>query len=310
MNDLLETLSESRLPAHHEGGEPAEPQEAVERYDISERGRSPDEVVQTREARLPAEERHYEVGGRRYTADELERSGMLKELATAHAQHKHLQEKYNALLEQSARSAEAPAPPAQITNSHIAAVYDPVAETITRDLVERDLIESDLPEAYPRAIQTLIGQMRFAFDKLFQIEAAVFPMIAEVQAAKKQVQAQAVVGNFNAQLDALAAKGSQFAGLKSRKTRDLFTEFLVSEVGATVGQACGENAQSFLARQWVGFNSDDVIRATKASVEARRQRNLRRFAAGENTGSRMGVTETSAETPLERMIRQSGKISE
>jgi len=190
MNDqLLETLSEGSLPAlPSERSEPAEPQEPTERHDVIERGRSPDEVVQ-RETRLPAEdERRYEVGGVRYTAKELEKSGRLEDLTVAQAKYAQLQEQYNQLIAER----QAPAPPTQITNQMIAHVYDQVATVILNDLVNRDLIEADIADAYPRSVQTLVGQLRFAFDKIAAIEAKVDPVIAEITAAKWKVQANLV----------------------------------------------------------------------------------------------------------------------
>jgi|ERR1041384_833684 hypothetical protein len=115
---------------------------------------------------------------------------------------------------------------------------------------------------------------------------------------------------YNQQLDALVAKDQQlYAGLKSRHTRDAFTQYLVEEVHANVGQTTGEGAPGFLAKQWAAFNSDTILDAAKSGVQARKQRQLRRFVGGEGTGSRTGVLGTE-ESMIERMIRQSGKVPE
>src|SRR5690242_2238783 len=128
-NDLLDNLSEPKLPALP-SEPPGEPTEPIERSDVFERGRSPDEVVQARETRLPADERQYEVGGVRYTAKELEQTGVLEDLAVTHSKYQQLQAQHQAqLAEAERRRAEVPAP--QITNAMVARVYDQVAEVIT-----------------------------------------------------------------------------------------------------------------------------------------------------------------------------------
>ena len=306
--NLLETLSEDRLPAVPER-EP-EPQEPTERHDVIERGRSPEDVVQARETRLPADDdRRYEVAGVRYSARELEQSGKLEELAATHANYANLQQQYQQLAER--QRAEAPAaPPPQITNAMIAQVYDQVAEIIIRDLVQNDLAEEDLFDAYPRSTRTLIGQLRMAFDEIAQIKATVLPFIAEVASAKRQVESQAVHNAYHQRIDELIATDPSFyAGLKNKRTRELFTEHLV-EVGATVGQTTGEKAPAFLKRQWAAFNSDTILDAAKSGVEQRRQRQLRRFVTGEGTSSRTGVSNTGEQSLMDRLIANSGKIAE
>ena len=53
-----------------------------------------------------------------------------------------------------------------------------------------------------------------------------------------------------------------------------------------------------------------MIASAKAGVDEKKRRQLRRFVSGEGSGSRMGVRDIGEETPLDRMIRQSGKIAE
>lgn len=313
-DDLLEKLTESKfesgLPALPSDASEPEPREPTEVSTFDERGRSPDEVVQARETRLPADEPRYEIEGRRYTAEQLEKSGKLEELSRSHANYAALQAAYQALAAERQR-AEAPAPPAQITNAMIASVYDAVAQTITNDLVNNDLVEADLPEAYPRAFQTMVGQMRFLCDKIAEIESTVLPFIREVQQAKATVQSQAVAAAYYGNLDALVQSDPQFyAGLRNRKTRDSFTRFLVEEVGATVGQTTGANAQLFLKKQWSAYNSDTILDAARGGIERRRQAANKRFVAGESTGSRSGIANMGEQSMLERMIQNSQKIPE
>jgi len=321
---LLESLN-NKLPALP--SEPAEPAEPREVSTVEERGKSPDEVVQAHEARLPAsekeepqapparqEEKLYEVRGVKYTLKGLEEAGLLEDLVTTHAQHKHLQEKYNAQLEAAKAKTPEQAQPAvpQITNQMIAQTYDPIAKTILNDLVQNNLMESDLPEAYPRAITTTIGQLRYAFDLLFDLKGRIEPLIAEINSAKEKVYGNAVEQAFNKQLDALVQKDAKlYAGLKDKKVRDDFTRYLVEEVGANVGQTTGEKAPSFLAKQWVAFNADTMIDAAKnGQQEKNRTANKRPLIQGEGSGSRMGVADGGEQTMLDRMISNSGKISE
>src|SRR5262247_3272558 len=92
--NLLDTLAGERLPALP-SSEPAEPVEPTEVSTVEERGKSPDEVVQPREARLPAseepatppaktQEKTYEIRGIKYTLAELEKAGLLEDLVTTH----------------------------------------------------------------------------------------------------------------------------------------------------------------------------------------------------------------------------------
>ncbi len=322
---LLESLTDSTLPALPSTEPAAEPAEPKEVSTTDERGRSPEQVVESRETRLPAdreapaapptkpEEKKYLVRGIEYTAKELEAAGLLEDLAVTHGKHAHLQEKYNKLVEQSGQPPAAPAEPQQpaITNDLIARAYDKAATEIVNDLIAKNLLESDLPEAYPRAVQTLIGQLRYAFDVIFSNQEKLDRLIAETSGAKQQVQNQVVHNAYNQQLDALVAKDAKlYQGLKDPKTREGFTNFLIQEVGATVGQTTGEKAPTFLAKQWVAFNSDTVIAAAQNGTKQKAQAANKRFVVGEGTGSRPGVVDTGETTLLDRLTSSSGKIQE
>lgn len=318
---LLDSLANTQLPSllPSEPAEPVEPREVV----IEERGKSPEEVVESREARLPAveketpapakgEEKLYEVRGIKYTAKELEQAGLLEDLAVTHAKHQHLQERYNELLKTAGEKPAPAEPPRQVlTNAAIAKTYDPFAAETIKELVATNLIETDLPEAYPRSVQTMIGQLRFAFDLIFDMREQLSALVKESSAGREKVQGQIVQNAFNQQLDALVAKDQKlYGGLKDPKVRASFGSFLVDEVGATVGQATGEKAQGFLAKQWVAFNADTVIDAAKNGVQAKKTQADKRFVVGEGAGSRPGLPDTGELSVLDKMIQRSGKISE
>ena len=323
--NLLERLSDTQLPALP-SSEPAEPVESTEVSTTEERGKSPDEVVQAREQRLPAseeehaalaktEEKRYEVRGIKYTAKELEAAGLLEDLAVTHGKHQHLQEKYNELaVEKGKAPAETqPAQPAvqQITNGMIAQTYDQIATTILGDFIKSNLMESDFTEAYPRAVQTVVGQMRYLFDLVFSNQEKLDALIAETKVGKEKITGQIVHNAYNQQLDALVQKDAKFyAGLKDPKIRTGFTKYLVEEVGATVGQTTGEKAPNFLAKQWVAFNADSVIDAAKTGVQDKTKAANKRLVVGEGTGSRTGLPETGEESLLDRLTQRSGKIAE
>jgi len=320
--DLLASLTNSQLPAvpSPEPQEPAEPTEVSR--DEGERGKAPEAVVVSRETRLPAdkeeptqpakpEEKRYEVRGVKYTAKELEAAGLLEDLAVTHSKYQHLQEKH--LQEKEKAGVTKPEEPAVpvITNSLIAKAYDQAATAIVNNLVQENLMEADLPEAYPRAIQTMIGQMRYAFDLIFDMKSKLEPMLEEVGAAKEKVQGQVVQNAFNQQLDALVQKDAKlYAGLKDAKIRSAFTKYLVEELNATIGQTTGEKAPAFLAKQWVAFNSDSVIDAAKTGTQEKQKAANRRFVVGEGMGSRTGVVDQGEQSHLDRMIANSGKIAE
>jgi len=321
--DLLASLTNTQLPAvpSPEPSEPAEPKEVSRGEEAP--GKTPDEVV-SRETRLPADreepaqppakpaEKRYLVRGIEYTAKELEEAGLLEDLAVTHSKYQHLQEKHLQDKEraQAQPREEAPQVP-QITNGMIAKAYDQAATAIVSDLVQGNLLESDLPEAYPRAVQTLVGQLRYAFDVIFSNQEKLEQLIAETSGTKEKVQAQVIANAYNQQLDALAKKDAKlYAGLKDQKIRDAFTKYLVEELGATIGQTTGEKAPAFLAKQWVAFNSDSVIEAAKSSTTEKKAAANRRLVVGEGTGSRTGVGETGEPSVLDRMIANSGKIPE
>ena len=326
---LLDTLSSERLPAIP--SEPAEPQEPAEPREVStveEQGKSPDEVVQPREARLPATdepaaapaakpaEKLYEVRGVKYTLKQLEEAGLLEDLTQTHSQHQHLQEKYHKLLEEKTgqpapqKEAQQPAAVPQITNDMIARTYDPIAGEISNDLIAKNLVEGDLFEAYPRAMRTMIGQLRYAFDVIFSNQQKLEQLIAETSGAKQKVQGQIVANAYNAQLDALVKKDAKlFGGLSDPKTRQDFTDFLTTKVGATIGQTTGDEAPDYLRRQWVAFNADTLLGAAKTGVtERQKTANKRAFVGGEGTGSRMGTGDSGETTLLDRLT--SSKLGE
>jgi len=322
---LLESLTNTSLPALPSTPEPEPTEPSKEVSTEGERGREPDDVVVSRETRLPAteeekaqppakpEEKRYEVRGIKYTAKELEAAGLLEDLAITHSKYEHLQKKHlqekekaDAQPPQQAQQPEVP----KITNGMIAKAYDQAATAIINDLVQSNLLEGDLPEAYPRAVQTLVGQLRYAFDEIFSMKEKLDAIIAEVSSAKEKVQSQVTANTYNQHLDALVQKDAKlYAGLKDPKIRTAFTKFLVDDVGATIGQATGDKAPTFLAKQWVAFNADTVIEAAKNGAAEKTKSANRRFVVGEGTGSRTAGAETE-QTHLERMISNSGKIPE
>lgn len=320
---LLEDLTQSQLPAIP--SENAEPVEPIERAPSDERGRSPDEVVQAREARLPAseveepsapavpEEKLYEIRGIKYTAKQLfEHPDLLGDLAITHGKYSHLQEKHGEVLKQLQESqAQQPqqVQQPQITNEMVAQSYDQIAKTITDDLVAKGLIEADLPEAYPRAVQTLIGQLRFAFEMIFPIKEKLDRLVADIGTGKAKIQGQMVRNAFNEQLDALVTKDAKlYGGLKDPNLRAAFTEFLTKEVDATIEQTTGEKAQGFLARQWIAFNADSMLDAVKGAVQEKKKQANKRFVMGEGSGSRSGMVNAGELSVMERLIESSGKI--
>jgi len=319
---LLESLTNTSLPALPSTPEPEPTEPSKEVSTEGERGREPDDVVVSRETRLPAteeekaqppakpEEKRYEVRGIKYTAKELEAAGLLEDLAITHSKYEHLQKKH--LQEKEKAEVAKPKEPAVpvITNSMIAKAYDAAATAIMNDLVQSNLMEGDLGEAYPRAMTTLIGQLRYFADLIFSNQEKLDAIIAEVSSAKEKVQSQVTANTYNQHLDALVQKDAKlYAGLKDPKIRTAFTKFLVDDVGATIGQATGDKAPTFLAKQWVAFNADTVIEAAKNGAAEKTKSANRRFVVGEGTGSRTAGAETE-QTHLERMISNSGKIPE
>lgn len=332
--NLLASLTETRLPALPESREPAEPRDPSESTGLEVRGRTPEEVLGERTERTetpaeqPAEEvtvpakkgkakaeaKTYEIDGKRYTAAELEAAGLLESVLQQARQFKPLQKKYFELDQQVKAAPPAAQPqapqPAPLTNDRIAQVYDPFAEQALPELVKAKLLDEDLVEAWPRSVKTLIGQLRFAFDVLFELKADHEQVVKYLHSTKKEREDQITATRYNNHLDSLVALDPKlYGGLKDRKVRDTFTKYLVEEVNANLEQTTGEKAPAFLAKQWVAFKSDVILDAAKTETADKKKRQDKRFVSGELGGVRPGAMDNGADKPmLDRMIDNSGKI--
>ena len=278
--DLLERLTNT-APALRQSGEPEEPRDWEPR-EIETRGRSPDEVV-SRE-RGPVERFNEET-----TMPAAPRKPQTQPRQT-----------YDEPVQEQTYEApqEAPQVPATITNEMVARVYDPISKIIDNELAAAGLFTEEFRDFIPeRDRLTMIGQMRFAFDKIFQLEATVRMAVSRLEQtitflnqAKDQAEGQSIAAQYSRQLDALVKKDPQLYGrLREKSVRDGFTQFLVEEVGTTVEAAIGPRSLSYLSKQWLAFNSGKILSA------AGRNADNKRFVTG--AGSNM----------LERMIANSGR---
>jgi hypothetical protein len=326
---LLASLSESRLPALP--SEPAEPREPTEPSEITTRGRSPDEVVQAREetepqAREPEEqevaipagkkpakgkEKTYEVNGKPYTLAELQN------LEQTAQQFKALQQKHFKTIEEleAAKKVVPAAPPQpqplQITDEKIAQVYDQFADQRVKELLAGKLIEEDLAEAWPRTLKTMIGQLRFAFDLLFEQQERIAKMEAQRQAEDQTRQSDLIEGRWRRVVnDLVDSDGKLYAGLKEQKVRDAFRTYLVEELHATQEQALGEKAPDFLRKQWVAFNSSTILDAAKNGTADKVKRQDKRFVVGESGGVRGAPSDPGEQSLLDKMIERSGRVAQ
>lgn len=330
--DLLASLTSSRLPAVPDSGT-AEPQEPTERTDLETRGRSPDEVVQTREERQavtetpaedveitvpagkkPAKEKTYEVNGKKYTAAELQALEQTAEqFKAAQKQNFKLSQELEELKKATPPATTQPAqPPApQITDERIAQVYDQFAEERLKELVAKNLVENDMAEAWPRTFKTMIGQLRFAYDLVFEHQEKIEKLVNYLSATEKERSNQIVQGKFDKHLDNLVASDARlYAGLKDNKVRDAFAKYLIEELGATLEQVTGEKAQDFLAKQWVAFNAPAIIEAAKQETKDKKTRQDKRFVIGENGGVRPASVDPGEQSLLDRLADKSGRIAQ
>src|SRR5262245_1691476 len=343
-DELLAKLTSTQLPALPSSPEPAEP--AAPPSTEPEVGRTPEEVVGEREARadipaeapeettlpagkqaktkpVPTEVKTYDIDGVTYTFKALEEKGLLEKVIQPARQFEPLQKKYLETLETVkgvARGEQQPAtqePPKQITNLDIARVYDPTAKLILQDLISGNLMEPELSEAYPRAMQTMLGQMRYAFDEMFQQKAKLDTAIERLEqtisylnANRQKTEGQSVAQAYNAQLDALAKKDAKlFAGLSDSKIREQFTAWLVDEVKPSVAQTEGAKGLGFLERQWIAYNAPTVLKSAQTAQGERNGRQDKRFATGETGGSRPSAPPEES-TLLDRLVDRSGRIKE
>jgi hypothetical protein len=180
-------------------------------------------------------------------------------------------------------------------------------------------MDEELPEVYSRSVKTMIGQIRFAFDKIFEQEAIQKKVIERLEATiaylnknKTTTESNAVQSEFNKQLDLLLAKDARlYGGLKDPDVRANFQTFLVEEVQANIGQCTDEKkAPGFLAKQWVAFNAQPIMDAAKQAQKDKTSRQDKRFVTGESGGSRPGIPDNGDKPMLDRMIDSSGRIRE
>jgi hypothetical protein len=195
MANPLQTLTErsGSYPALRER-ESFEPSESESFEDREVRGRSPDEVFESREQRqyteTPTEttegtptpatsKRRYLIDGKEVLLDSTQERALVEY---------GIKQAAATLQQQQAAQAQQAAP--TITNAAIARVYDEPAQIIITDLLANgNLLEEDLVELYPRTMKTTVGQMRFAFDKIAdnefkqnQIQAALVQAIERLEA--------------------------------------------------------------------------------------------------------------------------------
>lgn len=267
-----------------------------------ETGRSPSEVVTqpTRPKPVdntpePTEEQTFVVNGRTVT---------LKELTTDFGKRASLERNYLEVLEENkalkTQPKHEPEQPKAIGNDDIARQFDPIAKAIIDDLVAKKLIGQEFAEMYPRELQTVVGQVRYAFEWLFNLQAKVAEMDAIVTRDYQANQNERKLAVINGKLDALVAQGDLYKPLAKPEIRAEFHQY-VGELNPETAPLLGEQGEEILADLYFGF-ARKMIKAGKFTAGNGKQPKPepRPHAKGEGAGARTAgarVEEVDPDSP-------------
>jgi hypothetical protein len=306
-NDLLDRLTQDRLPVAHRAAElpatrsdePSEPSLPSEHSrELGEQGRTPEEVIadreiQTRQAepqpdKTPAK-RTIKVNGK----DVALTDEQIRNALTTAAQFPTIQQKYQELLERStqlpAKETPAAAPPARITQDQIRQTYLPML----KERIEQGYMEADFGDAY---INVATGMMYYA-DVIEGMAEKLNWAISWIDAEREMRNAREVDKRLQTALDTVAEKPAKlYHGLRNKETRGEFVEWLRKEVDPKVSMISPE----YIDKQWVAFNAASVLEFVEAQRET--EDTTRRRASGDGVRAAQGVpTSPQPKTLLERM---------
>jgi hypothetical protein len=296
--ELIAKLTASQLPAKPAGerDEPIERRESSESPAVREtpvpRETEPREPVKPKELSYLVE-----FDGKKYTAEEL------RALKTTAEKYPHLQERYNAALEENKAVGKRPEPPAApkpITNLEIAQKFDPIAFAMLPELVKENLVESDMAELYPRTLGTMIGQLRWIAEMLTDARTAISILIPHVSEIVTRERGELVADRFTGLLDKLQGSAKEYEILKDEKVRLGFVEYL-RELDPEGKRAFGEKGEEFLKRQWFAYNHEAILEAGTAG-KGEPVHTDKRLVAGDGSSGRPPAAPRGEKSPMDKMI--------
>jgi len=276
INDLIDGPTGEPLPEAEAEPEP-EPEAAPEA------GPEPEEEPTAPEGEPePAEppKRTYKYRGREYTLDEMVKLGILEDVLTSAEQLPHLQKKYLEVLEK-ARAADAAKPqpgPTEAQPQPAAPSPEVVVaqcEPLVRTLVDQGYVEEDFVQAYPR----YAAAQAYAYQELQQVKVLLAQVLDYLSREHMARMGQTVRGQLESIFDQLAQQGGYFSGLADRAARDAFVKYL-----ADLNIEAGKISPDLVAREWVAFNYENIVKPQQ-SGQSDREQEQRKRAVGEGKGA-------------------------
>ena len=323
--DNLRAAPKAVVPVKRD--ERVESREPSTREVQSERGRSPQDVLQTineepAEVRTQESEerpaRRIKVKGREITLDQLaNQPDLLEALVTTAEQFPALQQKHQKLLEEISQKAlerkeelKVEKPTEVITQAQIREKYDPVVKQAAAD----GYMDGDFAEAYPDTAAQLI----YHRDIIYALDTALGQCVEWIKCEVQIRNAGKVDSMLNTAIDRVAAKADNkqskdaylFKPLKDDNQRAGFITWLKTDVDPKVGALTVENVERF----WKAYIADKLLELPNPSTDRRPVQNNPQKAAGDGTGSRTGTPESPKELTKDRqmfksMLESTGKIS-
>jgi hypothetical protein len=232
--------------------------------------------------------------GREFSHEELVQDPrILNALVQTSEQFPALQRKYVELLErleqgggrQSVPEAprgrqEQPADAAPVNPAVLQAGVRAKYLDTARQLASQGFIEKDLVEDYPDFVANILG----ALERLSQVERGLVGFWQSSQGEREQQIRQSYEREFYSNLDAVAARGGMFEGLKDDNVRGEFIQYLRT-IDAPASEA---KKQEFLMGQFLAYSRDAILAAQEAAASraAAESTQRRRMARGEGPARR------------------------
>lgn len=334
--NLLNALTTQRMGASVPAkvDERGEPVEVVTDREKGESGRSPEQVLGTRETRpapTPSQDdkdarktvapRKWKVRDEELTLEEIAAKGLLDLMITQSSQASHYQKLYEdsekAVAKEVAKPTETVDPQvlaAQQEKAHREATlqviqnYEPAAKKEIEFYVANGLMEPDLPEAYQKAITSMFSILLFQLDAINAnavmngsikdwIAAEIGKRNAVITMSLLDQAINAVAAKADDHVDAKgeAVKGDKvFEGLKDSAVRQAFVAWLRKEVDPKVASLTAENMERF----WLAFNAPALLDGVKTMIAKTTEKPSRVRAQGDGSPSRPAIKEAPKELNL------------
>lgn len=280
---------------------------AVESEEVTEDEKPAEKAA---EAETPPEKpKTYKFAGKEYTPDDLVKEysdpEKILDLLTAREQYKHLNKKHAEVMEEykaaklKGEVVEAikqtipqqpigvPADPKQVVAQARQALQPVVQSWVQNGIVEQDTLDAVPDIVAILAYQQLEYNRKVAeVDKIYNEQ--IRPVIEYAGTVKSVGYQQNVVNALENTINRVQSRGGVYGNLSDLDTKAGFVQYL-AELNPEVDILFSDKADEFLARQFIAYNSEQLLsmysQANQQSVP--RGRDTSR-ATGEGSGARPG----------------------